>query len=425
MDIEIQDKRLSIVGDATPSCRHCGTPLTLTLLDLGMSPVANDLIDPERQSAMEPFYPLKIMVCSECRLAQTRDFHSGDDIFREDYVYFSSFSTSWLDHAKRYVDGMVERFGLGPESTVIEIASNDGYLLQFVKEKGIKAVGVEPCRSVAEAAQQKGIDTRIAFVGKSFGESMAAEGLKADLIPANNVFAHVPDINDFVAGAAAMLKPEGVATFEVQHLLRLMQRNQFDTMYHEHFSYLSLIAAQRIFKHSGLRVFDVEELPTHGGSIRFFVCHDGASHAETPNVARVLNEERAYGMHEDDVYRAWQEQVRETKRAFLSLLIDLKRQGKTIVGYGAPAKGNTLLNYCGIGTDFLEFTTDLAPAKQGKLLPGSHIPIRAPEAIFEAKPDYVVILPWNLKEEIKEQMAGIREWGGQFVIPSRTPSIEP
>lgn len=421
---ETTETRAPAFSDAPP-CRHCGAPLTLTMADLGLSPVANDLIDPERAAAMEPFYPLEALVCSDCRLVQTRDFFAGDDIFREDYVYFSSFSTSWLDHAKRYVDAQVERFALGPDATVVEIASNDGYLLQFVREKGIRCLGIEPCRSVAEAAVAKGIETRVAFLGKGFGEALAAEGWRADLIPANNVLAHVPDINDFLAGAAAILKPEGVATFEVQHLLRLMQRNQFDTIYHEHFSYLSLIAAQRVFARAGLRVFDVEEPPTHGGSIRFFVCRTAASHPETPNVGRVLAEERAYGLDGDAVYRAWEEQVKETKRSLLDLLIRLKREGATVAAYGAPAKGNTLLNYCGVRTDFIDFTVDRAPSKQNKLLPGSRIPILAPEHVFEAKPDYLVILPWNLKDEIKTQMAGIRDWGGRFIVPIPKAVIEP
>jgi hypothetical protein len=304
------------------------------------------------------------------------------------------------------------------------VASNDGYLLQYVKAAGIPGLGVEPCESVALAARKIGIDTRIEFFGVACATRLVEEGKAADLIAANNVLAHVPDINDFVGGAAALLKPEGVATFEVQHLLRLMQKNQFDTIYHEHFSYLSLIAAQHIFEAAGLRVFDVEELPTHGGSIRFFVCRKDASHPETETVRRVLAEETAYGLDKDTVYQQWAERVRRTKRDLLKLLIDIKDKGGTIAGYGAPAKGVTLLNYCGVACDFVDFTVDRAPSKQNRLLPGVHIPILAPEEIEQRKPDYVLILPWNLKDEIMTQMAGIRAWGGKFIIPIPTPVVE-
>lgn len=405
------------------SCRHCGTPLSLELADLGASPVANDYISPAAWGGMEPFFPLKVFVCTRCRLAQTMDLIQADALFRSDYAYFSSHSTTWLEHARVYVASMVERFGLGQGSHVVEVASNDGYLLQHVKAANIPHLGIEPCESVATAARGIGIDTLIAFFGARLAEQLAAEGKSADLIAANNVLAHVPDINDFVRGAAILLKPEGVATFEVQHLLRLMQKIQFDTIYHEHFSYLSLIAARHIFEAAGLRVFDVEELGTHGGSIRFFVCRKEASHPETENVARVLAEERAYGLHEDAVYEEWAARVRKTKRDLLKLLIDIKERGGTIAGYGAPAKGVTLLNYCGVARDFLDFTVDRAPSKQNRLLPGVHVPILAPEAIFARKPDYVLILPWNLKDEIMAQMAEIRSWGGKFIIPIPSPII--
>jgi len=395
------------------------------MADLGLSPVANDYVDPAKYQAGEPFYPLEAYVCRSCRLVQTQDVLKADEIFRADYAYFSSHSTSWLEHAKTYVDGMVERFGLKPERHhMIEVASNDGYLLQFAKARGIRALGIEPCESVALAAREKGIDTRISFFGTSFAQGLAREGLHADLLTANNVLAHVPDINDFVGGVAAVLSPEGVATFEIQHLLKLMQRHQFDTIYHEHFSYLSLIAGQKIFEKAGLRVFDVEELETHGGSIRFFVCRKDASHAKTDRVAQVLKAELDYGLDSDRAYQAWGEAVKETKRALLDVLIDLKRQGKTIVGYGAPAKGVTLLNYCGIGRDFLDYTVDKAPSKIGRYFPGVRLPILAPETIFETKPDYILILPWNLKNEIKAQLRGAREWGAKFIIPVPDAQIE-
>jgi SAM-dependent methyltransferase len=407
-----------------PKCRHCGCDLSLKLIDLGLSPVANDYVDPVNYMKAEPSYPLEILVCQECRLAQTRDLLAASEIFRADYAYFSSHSTSWLEHANSYVRDMVERFKLGPASRHVEIASNDGYLLQFSTERGINCLGVEPCESVALAARDKGIETRIEFFGRACAERLRGEGWSADLITANNVLAHVPDINDFVEGVKILLGPKGVATFEVQHLLTLMQRHQFDTIYHEHFSYLSLISGQKIFARAGLRVFDVELLETHGGSIRFFVCHHEASHEECSNVADVLTRERAYGLHDDAIYVAWNESVKETKRALLELLISLKRANKKIVGYGAPAKGVTLLNYCGVRMDFLDFTVDRAPSKQGRYMPGVRIPILPPEAILEARPDYVLILPWNIKNEIKAQMAEIRSWGGQFIVPVPKAAIE-
>lgn len=413
-----------IEANAAQPCRHCGAPLTLQLADLGASPVANDYLDPAKFGEREAFYPLEVLVCSDCRLAQTRDVLAGEDMFRADYAYFSSVSPTWLEHASTYVTMMSTRFGVTAQSNWVEIASNDGYLLQYVKQRGVPCLGIEPCQSVADAAIAKGIPSRVEFFGKAYAQSLVAEGHAADVITANNVFAHVPDINDFTAGLAALLKPEGVITIEVQHLLKLMQRNQFDTIYFEHFSYLSLIAAQRIFEAAGLRVFDVEEVSTHGGSIRFFVCHKNAGHAETLNVARVRKEELDYGLGEDAAYRKWSDSVRATKRALLSLLIDLKSKGKTIAAYGAPAKGVTLLNYCGVGRDFVDFTVDRAPSKQGRLLPGVHIPILAPEAILERRPDYILILPWNLKTEIKAQMSAVKSWGGKFIVPVPVPTIE-
>jgi len=394
------------------------------MADLGLSPVANDYVDPEKYRSGEPFYPLEARVCRSCRLVQTLDVLRAQDLFRADYAYFSSHSTTWLAHAKAYVEEMSERFGLGANSQVVEIASNDGYLLQFAQARGLKCLGIEPSESVALAARAKGIETRVSFFGTALAGELTREGLSADLLTANNVLAHVPDINDFVGGAAELLKPEGVATYEVQHLLKLMQRHQFDTIYHEHFSYLSLLAARRIFEVAGLRVFDVEEIETHGGSIRFFVCHAGASHRPTDRVARVLQQELDYGLAGDEAYLSWGEAVRETKRALLELLIGLKRQGKSIAGYGAPAKGVTLLNYSGIGRDFLDYTTDRAPSKMGRLMPGIGLPILSPETIFETKPDYVLILPWNIKDEIKAQLAKVRDWGGRFIVPVPNARIE-
>jgi SAM-dependent methyltransferase len=417
-------KSIPAIPGATPKCRHCAHDLTLKLISLGLSPVANDYVEPADYMKAEPFYPLEAFVCSECRLVQTRDLLSASDIFRADYAYFSSHSSSWLDHARTYVDYMSARFGLGAASRHVEIASNDGYLLQYSLSKGINCLGIEPCESVALAARKVGVETRIEFFGREYGQTLRSEGWAADLITANNVLAHVPDINDFVGGIKMLLAPNGVATLEVQHLLTLMQRHQFDTIYHEHFSYLSLIAGQHIFSKAGLRLFDVELLETHGGSIRFFVCHPEASHVESPRVAEVLSKERAYGLDRDEVYIAWNESVKETKRALLELLVSLKRQSKTIVGYGAPAKGVTLLNYCGIGVDFIDFTVDRAPSKQGRYFPGVRIPILPPEAILQAKPDYVLILPWNLKQEIKAQMEEIRSWGGQFIVPVPKATIE-
>lgn len=399
-------------------CRHCGEALSLVFADLGATPVSNDYLTEATRVGPELYYPLRAFVCQVCRLAQLDDFRRSDELFREDYAYFSSVSTSWLAHARRYADAMTERFELGAESTVVEVASNDGYLLQYFMAKGVRILGVEPSNSVAEyAVREKGIPTRIEFFGRATGRRLASEGWAADLTAANNVLAHVPDLNDFVAGFREILKPEGVATFEFPHLLNLIRENQFDTIYHEHFSYLSLLAADRFFSRNGLRVFDVETLPTHGGSLRLFTCRQTAAWGRSDRVEAVLAEERAAGLDQDAVYSAFAEQIREAKRSLLELLIDLKRQGKTIVGYGAPAKGNTLLNYCGVGADFLEFTVDRSLQKQGMYLPGTRLPIRAPEALDTLRPDYILILPWNIKDEIMQQMAHVSIWGGRFVIP--------
>ena len=399
-------------------CRHCSEPLSILFADLGATPVSNDYLRPQDRNGAEPYYPLRAFVCGSCRLVQLEDFRRADDLFREDYAYFSSVSTSWLAHAKAFAGAAAARYGLGPGSKVVEVASNDGYLLQYFKDLGIPVQGVEPCRSVADyAIQEKKIPTMISFFGAEFGAKMAAEGHAADLTCANNVLAHVPDINDFVSGFRNILKPEGVSTFEFPHLLRQIEGNQFDTIYHEHFSYLSLLAVSRIMAANGMRVFDVEELATHGGSLRLHCCRAEAGHAETARVGAVLGAELAAGLDGDEVYLRFGEKVRETKRSLLELLIDLKRQNKTIVGYGAPAKGNTLLNYCGIGADFLEFTVDRSPQKQGLFLPGTRLEIRDPSAIEAVKPDYILILPWNIRQEVMQQMAHVSEWGARFIVP--------
>ena len=397
-------------------CRNCNTPLTETFADLGMSPLSNSFIPPSRVRAMEPTYPLHAWVCSECRLVQLEEFESPEHIFT-DYLYFSSYSASWLRHAEAYAAAMVERFGLGSHSTVVEVASNDGYLLQYFQKHCCRVLGVEPAANVALAATEKGIPSEIAFFGVVTARRLRDAGYGADQMTANNVLAHVPDLNDFVGGFAILLKPEGVATFEFPHLLRQMQENQFDTIYHEHFSYLSLHVVSRVLAKLGLRVFDVEQLSTHGGSLRVFACHDAASHARSPSVEAVLADELAAGLERADAYRAFAAQVVEVKASLLRFLLDARAEGKTVAAYGAPAKGNTLLNYCGVGPELIAFTVDLNPHKQGTLLPGTRIPVHAPEALIEAQPDYVLILPWNLKDEVMDQMAAVRGWGGRFVVP--------
>jgi SAM-dependent methyltransferase len=404
------------------ACRFCGTPLRDSLCDLGMSPMSNSYIAPEDAQKKEPFYPLHAYVCAKCFLVQLPEFESPEHIF-SDYAYFSSYSESWLAHAKAYTEAMTARFALGPASRVIEIASNDGYLLQYFAEKAIPVLGIEPAANVAAVAIAKGIASRVQFFGVSTARELAAEGLQADLLLGNNVLAHVPDINDFVAGMKIALKPAGVITMEFPHLLQLMQHNQFDTIYHEHFSYLSFTTVEKVFAAHGLALFDVEELPTHGGSLRIYAAHAGdASKATGARVAALKAREDSAGLADLSTYAAFAEQVRETKRALLEFLIAAKRSGKRVAGYGAPAKGNTLLNYCGIREDFLDYTVDRSPHKQGRFLPGTRIPIHAPEKLRETRPDYVLILPWNLKDEITAQMAHIREWGGRFVVP--IPRVE-
>jgi 2-polyprenyl-3-methyl-5-hydroxy-6-metoxy-1,4-benzoquinol methylase len=404
---------------AAARCRLCGAGLQCVFCDLGMSPIANRYLTAEQLRQMEPFYPLRALVCQECLLVQVEEFQTPAEIF-SDYAYFSSYSTTWVEHARRYVQMAIERFGLGASSRVIEVASNDGYLLRHFAERGVPVLGVEPAANVAAVANEQGISTVVEFFGAELAERLAAEG-RADLVVGNNVLAHVPDLNDFVAGLATVLAPGGTITIEVPHLLRLIGERQFDTIYHEHFSYFSLTTAVRVFARHGLEVFDVEELPTHGGSLRLYACHAAESRACSDRVAELREREERAGLLDLETYGRFAAVVAEEKRAILALLIDLKRQGRTIVGYGAPAKGNTLLNFCGIGTDFLEYTVDRNPAKQGCYLPGSHVPIRPPEALAETRPDVVLILPWNLREEIMEQLAYVRDWG--CVFAARAPEL--
>jgi SAM-dependent methyltransferase len=401
-------------------CRFCGAPLHHVFADLGMSPLANSYRTPEQANAMEPFYPLRALVCSECFLVQLEQYESPSSIFG-DYAYFSSYSTSWLEHSRRYVEEMVERFALDGSSQVVELASNDGYLLQYFKDREIPVLGIEPAANVARVADEKGISTLVEFFGVDTARSLA-QRLQADLLLGNNVLAHVPDLNDFVRGMKILLAPGGVITMEFPHLLRLIEANQWDTIYHEHFSYFSFATASRVFAAHGLRLFDVEELPTHGGSLRIYGAHDDDhSKATTERANELLERERAAGVEELETYTRYNERVRADKRDILSFLIELKRDGRRIAGYGAPAKGNTLLNFCGIGTDILDYTCDLNPHKQGHLLPGSHVPIHAPDVLHEDRPDVVLILPWNLRAEIVEQLAFIREWGGRFA--ARSPEL--
>ncbi len=400
-------------------CRFCNTELVHSFVDLGTSPLCQDHVRPEALGRGETYYPLHARVCHECLLVQVDDVVPPGEIFGDgDYAYFSSFSESWLDHARRYAFAMTERFSLGPESRVVEVASNDGYLLQYFVEQGVPVLGIDPASNCAAAAEERGVPTKVAFFGRDTAAQVRAELGPANLLLGNNVLAHVPDINDFVSGLATLLAEDGVLTMEFPHLMRLVEENQFDTIYHEHFSYLGFHAVKRIFEHHGLALFDVEELPTHGGSLRIYAKHAAdPTHAVGPRVAELLAREAGAGMLEMDYYTRFGAQVEATKRKLLAFLVELKEKGRTVVGYGAPGKGNTLLNYCGIRTDFLDYTVDRSPHKQGNFLPGSRIPIHEPERIFETRPDYVLILPWNLREEIMEQMAGIREWGGRFVVP--------
>jgi SAM-dependent methyltransferase len=406
------------------SCRHCATPLVTSFCDLGMSPLANSYVPAEQASQAEAFYPLHAFVCSECFLVQLQEFESPQHIFG-DYLYFSSYSTSWLQHAERYVKQVSERFELGARHQVMEIASNDGYLLQYFQARGVPVLGIEPAANVAAVAVAKGIPSIVEFFGTALARRLVDEGRRADLIVGNNVLAHVPDLNDFVQGLKLALADHGLVTLEFPHLLRLMQQNQFDTIYHEHFSYLSLLTVERVFRVHGLRVFDVEQLPTHGGSLRIYATHvDGSPHQEQARVGELRQEEAAAGLSNLESYTRFELQVQRTKRRLLSFLLDAKEQGKRVAAYGAPAKGNTLLNYCGVRTDLVDYTVDMSPHKQGRLLPGTRIPIFAPSKIAETKPDYLLVLPWNLRTEISAQMAEIRQWGGRFVFPIPTLEID-
>jgi SAM-dependent methyltransferase len=403
--------------DTGATCRFCAAPLRFTVVDLGKSPLCQTMLGAGQLNEMEPFYPLRVWVCGECSLVQLEEYVSPAEIF-SDYNYFSSYSDSWLDHAHRYADLMTEQLGLDAESRVVELASNDGYLLQYFAEKGIPVLGVEPAANVAEVAVGAGIPTIVEFFGEQVAARLVADGISADLVVGNNVLAQVPDVNDFVAGIARILKAGGVVTIEFPSLFNLIELNQFDTIYHEHFSYFSFTTAGRIFAAHGLVLFDVEELSTHGGSLRIFGRHE-ADHDRpvTERAAAMLALEQEKGVDELSTYADYGTRVEETKHDLLEFLIDARREGKTVAGYGAPGKGNTLLNYCGIRTDLLAYTVDRSPAKHGRFLPGTHIPVYEPDRIFETRPDYVLVLPWNLRDEIAEQMAAIREWGGRFVVP--------
>ena len=403
--------------DMTPACRHCGSPLETTMVDLGTSPLCERFLRPEQLNDMEPFYPLHVRVCGVCFLAQVDEYVGPAEIF-DDYTYYSSYSTAWLEHARHYVDLAIERFGLTPESAVLEIASNDGYLLQYFVEGDIPVLGIDPATEVAAAAELRGVPTMVAFFDLALAEKLVAEGYRADLIVGNNVLAQVPGINDFVQGVAAVLAPDGVATFEFPHLIKLIDENQFDTIYHEHFSYFSLTTSRRIFGAAGLVVYDVEELWTHGGSLRVYLRHESDdSKPIKRSVDALLRREREWGVEDLATYAAFGAGVESTKRKLMSFLIEAKNEGKRIAIYGAAGKGNTLLNYCGIRTDFVEFACDRNPFKHGRFTPGTHIPIHPPERITETKPDYVLILPWNLKDEIMSQLDYISEWGGRFIVP--------
>ncbi len=397
------------------TCRFCGHHLHHTFADLGVSPLANSYVPRERAQQAEAHYPLCAYVCDECLLVQLPVYESAEQIF-SDYTYFSSYSDSWLDHCRRYAEMMIERFGFGRSNRVIEIASNDGYLLQYFKKRGIPVLGIEPAANVAEVAQNKGIETVVTFFGSHAAKDMSARNIQADLLIGNNVLAHVPGINDFVKGLKMILKPQGIITMEFPHLMKLIEENQFDTIYHEHFSYFSMFAVKKIFEAHGLDIFDVDEIPTHGGSLRIYARHlEGDDPDDQNRVHELIAKEKQAGLHQLESYSSFHQKILESKRSILSFMIQAKQEGKSLVGYGAPAKGNTLLNYCGIGADFIDYTVDRNPHKQGCFLPGSRIPIYPPERVKETTPDYLIILPWNLREEIMSQMSHVRQWGGKFV----------
>lgn len=398
-------------------CRFCKKPLDHTFVDLGLSPVANDYVPFSRRESAETFYPLHVYLCTNCWLVQLPEHRRENEIFTDEYAYFSSYSSTWLAHAKAYVELMCGRFGFDKTHLVVELASNDGYLLQYFKEKGVPILGIEPTKNTAAAAKTKGIPTLVQFFGLDVADKLAKKGKQADLLIGNNVLAHVPDLNDFVSGMKRLLKPDGIFTMEFPHLLQLITHNQFDTIYHEHYSYFSFISVQQVFAKHGLTIFDVEEIPTHGGSLRIY-----GRHAENDRIpiskkpARLKEKELQAGLTKVETYARFSEKVKKTKREFLEFLISAKEKGESVVGYGAPAKGNTFLNYCGVRTDFIDYTVDASPHKQHHFLPGVRIPIYSPDKIAETKPDYVLILPWNIKEEIMKERSYIRQWGGKFVV---------
>ena len=409
-------------GGPVPECRFCGTGLHHTFVDLGMSPLCESFVRADRLNHMEPFYPLHVRICSECLLVQLDEYVSPENIF-SDYAYFSSYSDSWVKHAERYVEEIIPRLGLGEQSRVVELASNDGYLLQHFVKRNIPVLGVEPAANVAEVAVAKGIPTVVRFFGEACARDLVDEHGHADLVLGNNVYAHVPALNDFTAGIKILLAPGGVLTLEFPHLLRLMQENQFDTIYHEHFSYFSFLTVCRVLAAHGLTVFDVEELKSHGGSLRIFARHmEYEGHAVTDSVKELLDREKELGMDRLEGYAGFEEKVRKIKQDLLSFLIEAKRAGKRVIAYGAPGKGNTLLNYCGIRQDFLDYAADRSDYKDGMYTPGTHIPIYKPDRIRETRPDFILILPWNLKKEITQQLAYVKDWGAEFVVP--IPDLE-
>jgi SAM-dependent methyltransferase len=405
-----------------PTCQYCGTGLTQTLVDLGLSPLSNAYVPIDKAGTPDAMYPLHARVCGDCFLVQVDDVVPADEIFNQDYAYFSSFSDSWLAHCQAFAKSATKRLALGPDSLVIEIASNDGYLLRFFQQAGIKVLGIEPSASVAKVAQAKGIDTRIEFFGKDLAKQLREEGARPALICSANVLAHVPDIGDFVSGIAELLTGDAVYTVEFPHLLNLIKQVQFDTIYHEHFTYLSLVAVERIFRDKGLRVFDVEELPTHGGSLRVYACLDGASHIQQPGVEKVRNDERSAKLDRAEGYAGFETHVMALRDGLMAYLEDARRAGRKVVGYGAAAKGNTLLNYCGIGPDLITYVVDRNPAKQNTLLPGSRIPVHPVERLYEEKPDDILILPWNIRDEVIKQLDDLRQAGTRFV--TAVPNID-
>jgi len=410
--------------DGRTSCRFCGSPLELTVVDLGMSPLCESFLPPERIEAMEPFYPLHVRACERCWLVQLPAFVPPNEIFTE-YAYFSAYSTAWVEHARAYVEMISARLELGGDDLVVELASNDGYLLQHFVGTGVPILGIDPAANVAQAAEERGVPTLVEFFGQELAQRLVSEGRSARLVLGNNVLAQVPDLNDFVAGVHTLLRPDGTATFEFPHLLTLVDGLQYDTIYHEHFSYFSLATIAEVFGAHGLEVYDVEQLWTHGGSLRVYAQHRDGPNAVEPSVAEVISAEDAGGLRSRARYETFAADVKESKRALLDLLIDLRRAGKAVVGYGAPGKGNTLLNYCGIREDLLDYTVDRNPYKHGLFTPGTHIPIHPTERIAETRPDYVLVLPWNLIDEIAGQLAYVREWGAQLIVPIPLAAVRP